>query len=52
MSYIVPIGPYHPSLEEPVHARLTTEGELIKDAYTVSTTEDTGYRGAHGAYEP
>ena len=32
MSYIVPIGPYHPSLEEPVHARLITEGELIKDA--------------------
>ena len=32
MSYIVPIGPYHPSLEEPVHARLTTEGEIIKDA--------------------
>ena len=32
MSYIVPIGPYHPSLEEPVHARLITEGEVIKDA--------------------
>ncbi len=32
MSYIVPIGPYHPSLEEPIHARLITEGELIKDA--------------------
>lgn len=32
MSYIVPIGPYHPSLEEPVHARLITEGEYIKDA--------------------
>ncbi len=32
MSYIVPIGPYHPSLEEPIHARLFTEGELIKDA--------------------
>ncbi len=32
MSYIVPIGPYHPSLEEPVHARLVTEGEYIKDA--------------------
>ena len=27
MSYIVPIGPYHPALEEPVHARLITEGE-------------------------
>ena len=32
MSYIVPIGPYHPALEEPVHARLYTEGEIIKDA--------------------
>lgn len=32
MGYIVPIGPYHPSLEEPVHARLFTEGETIKDA--------------------
>ena len=32
MSYIVPIGPYHPSLEEPVHARLITDGEAITDA--------------------
>jgi Ni,Fe-hydrogenase III large subunit len=32
MSYIVPIGPYHPALEEPVHARLYTEGQEIKDA--------------------
>ena len=32
MSYIVPIGPYHPALEEPVHAKLFTEGEIIKDA--------------------
>ena len=32
MSYIIPVGPYHPALEEPVHARLYTEGELIKDA--------------------
>jgi len=32
VSYIVPIGPYHPSLEEPVHARLITDGELISDA--------------------
>lgn len=32
MSYIVPIGPYHPALEEPVHARLYTEGEEIKSA--------------------
>ena len=32
MSYIVPIGPYHPALEEPIHAQLYTEGEVIKDA--------------------
>ena len=32
MSYIVPIGPYHPALEEPVHAKLYTEGEYIKEA--------------------
>ena len=32
MSYIVPIGPYHPALEEPVHARLTTDGEEITSA--------------------
>ena len=30
MSYTIPIGPYHPSLEEPVHARLTVDGEQIK----------------------
>ena len=32
MSYIVPIGPYHPALEEPIHAKFYTEGEVIKDA--------------------
>ena len=32
MSYIVPIGPYHPALEEPIHARLVTDGEEISDA--------------------
>lgn len=32
MSYTIPIGPYHPSLEEPIHAKLNTEGEVIKDA--------------------
>ena len=32
MGYIIPIGPYHPALEEPIHARLYTEGEEIKDA--------------------
>lgn len=32
MSYTIPIGPYHPALEEPIHARLYVEGEEIKDA--------------------
>ena len=32
MSYVLPIGPYHPSLEEPIHAKLYTEGEMIRDA--------------------
>jgi Ni,Fe-hydrogenase III large subunit len=32
MSYVIPIGPYHPSLEEPVHVKLYTEGELISNA--------------------
>ena len=32
MSYVIPIGPYHPALEEPIHAKLYTEGEIIKDA--------------------
>ncbi|MGL4571204.1 MAG: nickel-dependent hydrogenase large subunit [Clostridium sp.] len=32
MSYIVPLGPYHPSLEEPIHVKLHVEGELIKDS--------------------
>ena len=27
MSYIVPIGPYHPALEEPCRIDLTCEGE-------------------------
>ena len=32
MRYVVPIGPYHPALEEPVHSRLYTSGEEITDA--------------------
>ena len=32
MSYIIPIGPYHPALEEPIHTRLVVEGEKIADA--------------------
>ncbi len=32
MSYIIPIGPYHPALEEPIHTKLHVEGEVIRDA--------------------
>lgn len=32
MGYTIPIGPYHPALEEPIYAKLYTEGEIIKDA--------------------
>jgi Ni,Fe-hydrogenase III large subunit len=32
MSYVIPIGPYHPSLEEPIHVKLFTDGELIAKA--------------------
>jgi len=32
MSYTVPIGPYHPALEEPVHVKLYAEGEIIQSA--------------------
>ena len=32
MSYVIPIGPYHPALEEPVHVKLYTDGESISDA--------------------
>lgn len=32
MAYTIPIGPYHPALEEPIHAKLYTEGEIISDA--------------------
>lgn len=32
MSYVIPIGPYHPALEEPVHVKLYTDGELISNA--------------------
>ncbi len=32
MSYIIPIGPYHPALEEPIHARIYVEGEEIVDS--------------------
>lgn len=32
MSYTIPIGPYHPSLEEPVHVKLYTDGEIIQNS--------------------
>lgn len=32
MGYTIPIGPYHPALEEPVYTRLYTDGEIIRDA--------------------
>lgn len=32
MGYTIPIGPYHPALEEPIYAKIYTEGEIIKDA--------------------
>jgi Ni,Fe-hydrogenase III large subunit len=32
MSYVIPIGPYHPALEEPVHVKLYTDGEQISTA--------------------
>ncbi|MBR5474031.1 MAG: nickel-dependent hydrogenase large subunit [Lachnospiraceae bacterium] len=32
MSYTIPIGPYHPALEEPIHAKLYTDGEVITGA--------------------
>ena len=30
MSYVVPLGPYHPALEEPVHVKLFTEGKNLR----------------------
>ena len=32
MSYSIPIGPYHPALEEPYKIELTCEGETVCDA--------------------
>ncbi|MDN5312716.1 MAG: rane-bound hydrogenase subunit alpha [Thermoanaerobacteraceae bacterium] len=32
MGYTIPIGPYHPALEELIYVRLFVEGETIKDA--------------------
>ncbi len=32
MSYRVPIGPYHPALEEPYKFEMVCEGEMVRDA--------------------
>jgi Ni,Fe-hydrogenase III large subunit len=32
MSYTIPIGPYHPALEEPYKIELQLEGETVRDA--------------------
>ncbi|HEX2987295.1 MAG TPA: nickel-dependent hydrogenase large subunit [Chloroflexota bacterium] len=32
MTYTIPIGPYHPALEEPCKIEISCEGEVIKDA--------------------
>ena len=32
MTYRIPIGPYHPGLEEPYKLDLICEGETVKDA--------------------
>jgi len=32
MSYTIPIGPYHPALEEPYKIEITCEGEQVRDA--------------------
>jgi len=32
MSFIIPIGPYHPSLEEPFKLEVKCQGEIVQDA--------------------
>lgn len=32
MTYTIPIGPYHPALEEPYKVEVTCEGETVQDA--------------------
>lgn len=32
MSFTIPIGPYHPSLEEPFKLEVTCQGEVVQDA--------------------
>ena len=32
MKFVIPIGPQHPALKEPISLRMTVEGEVIRDA--------------------
>jgi len=38
MSYTIPIGPYHPALEEPCKVQVTCEGETVRDVSLLSST--------------
>jgi len=42
MSYTIPIGPYHPALEEPCKIRVICEGETVQD---VSLSVKYNFRG-------
>jgi len=48
MSTIVPIGPYHPALEEPCRIDLTCEGETVRDAAIILKFN---FRGVEGLAE-
>lgn len=42
MSYTIPIGPYHPALEEPCKVQVTCEGETVQD---VALSVQYNFRG-------
>lgn len=42
MSFTIPIGPYHPALEEPCKVQVTCEGEVVQD---VSLSVKYNFRG-------
>ena len=44
MSYTIPIGPYHPALEEPIHAKLYTEGEIIMGDVLQALSNGNGFK--------
>ncbi|KXB07416.1 hypothetical protein AKJ52_00255 [candidate division MSBL1 archaeon SCGC-AAA382C18] len=48
MSFVVPVGPQHPALEEPEHFRITVEGEEIVD---VNFRLGYMHRGIEKAFE-